>query len=91
MTTLANAIRDAAARLPGEEARLEAELLLAHALQRPRSWFYAHAGDVLAAAEAQAFGCVPASGPSALQREQLSELEHRINSAAPGLKQHTGG
>lgn len=47
MTTLANAIRDAASRLPGDEARLEAELLLAHALEKPRSWFYAHSGDVL--------------------------------------------
>lgn len=55
MTTLAHAIRDAASRLPGEEARLEAELLLAHALQRPRSWFYAHAGDVLDVDGAQAF------------------------------------
>lgn len=55
MTTLAHAIRDAASRLAGEEARLEAELLLAHALQRPRSWFYAHAGDVLAPEEVQAF------------------------------------
>mgnify|MGYP002780537663 CR=1 FL=1 len=55
MATLANAIRDAAARLPGEEARLEAELLLAHAMQRPRSWFYAHASDVLEAPEAGVF------------------------------------
>lgn len=55
MTTLAHAIRDAASRLAGEEARLEAELLLAHALQRPRSWFYAHSGDVLDAAGLQAF------------------------------------
>lgn len=55
MTTLANAIREAASRLPGDEARLEAELLLAHALQRPRSWFYAHSGDVLDAEEARAF------------------------------------
>ena len=55
MTTLAHAIRDAASRLPGEEARLEAELLLAHALQRPRSWFYAHAGDVLEPADMQVF------------------------------------
>mgnify|MGYP006142050465 FL=1 len=55
MTTLANAIRDAASRLPVEAARLEAELLLAHALERPRSWFYAHASDVLAAADAEAF------------------------------------
>lgn len=55
MTTLAHAIRDAAARLPGDDARLEAELLLAHALQRPRSWFYAHAGDVLDAEGSRAF------------------------------------
>lgn len=55
MTTLANAIRDAASRLPGDEARLEAELLLAHALDRPRSWFYAHAGDLLELRDATAF------------------------------------
>ena len=55
MTTLANAIREAAARLPGDEARLEAELLLAHALERPRSWFYAHSGDVLDGSQARAF------------------------------------
>ena len=55
MTTLASAIRDAASRLPGDEARLEAELLLAHALDRPRSWFYAHAGDLLEPRDAIAF------------------------------------
>ncbi|KFN47816.1 hypothetical protein N787_07695 [Arenimonas metalli CF5-1] len=55
MVTLANALRDAASRLPGDAARLEAELLLAHAMQRPRSWFYAHASDVLDAADAEAF------------------------------------
>jgi release factor glutamine methyltransferase len=55
VATLANAIRDAASRLPGDAARLEAELLLAHAMQRPRSWFYAHASDVLDAADADAF------------------------------------
>lgn len=55
MTTLANAIRDAAARLTGDEARLEAELLLAHALDRPRSWFYAHAGDLLEPRDAREF------------------------------------
>ena len=32
----------------GADARLEAELLLAHALQRPRAWLYAHADDVVA-------------------------------------------
>jgi release factor glutamine methyltransferase len=55
MTTLANAIRAAAQRLQGDEARLEAELLLAHALERPRSWFYAHAGDILTARDAEAY------------------------------------
>jgi release factor glutamine methyltransferase len=55
MTTLANAIRAAAQRLQGDEARLEAELLLAHALDRPRSWFYAHAGDILTARDAEAY------------------------------------
>jgi release factor glutamine methyltransferase len=55
VTTLASAIRDAASRLPGDEARLEAELLLAHALDRPRSWFYAHAGDLLEPRDASAF------------------------------------
>ncbi len=55
VTTLANAIREAASRLPGDEARLEAELLLAHALDRPRSWFYAHAGDILEPRDARLF------------------------------------
>lgn len=55
MTTLANAIRDAASLLPGDESRLEAELLLAHVLGRPRSWFYAHAGDLLGTRDAGAF------------------------------------
>ena len=55
MTTVANALREGAARLPGDEARVEAELLLAHALDRPRSWFYAHGGDVLGEPELRAF------------------------------------
>lgn len=55
MTTLANAIRDAASRLSGDASHLEAELLLAHAMQRPRSWFYAHASDVMAAPDGLAF------------------------------------
>lgn len=55
MATLANALRDAASRLPGDAARLEAELLLAHAMGQPRSWFYAHASDVMQDADAAAF------------------------------------
>src|SRR5690606_31866130 len=55
MSTVADLIRDGAARLPGQEARLEAELLLAHALEKPRSWFYAHAGDVMGPREIEAY------------------------------------
>lgn len=47
MATAAELIRDATSRLRGDEARLEAELLLAFALDKPRSWFYAHSGDLL--------------------------------------------
>jgi len=39
-------LAQAAARL-GEEGRSEAELLLAHALDRPRAWLFAHADDAL--------------------------------------------
>jgi release factor glutamine methyltransferase len=38
-------LRAAAAELPGAEAWLEAELLLAQALGRERSWLYAHGDD----------------------------------------------
>jgi release factor glutamine methyltransferase len=44
--TIGRAVADAAARL-GE--RLEAELLLAHALKHDRTWLYAHAGDPIEA------------------------------------------
>jgi release factor glutamine methyltransferase len=44
---LAGALRAGAASLPGAEARAEAELLLAHALHKPRAWLYAHGGDAL--------------------------------------------
>src|SRR3990167_4435303 len=43
--TVADALALAAGRLPGEEARAEAEILPAHALGNPRSWLYAHAND----------------------------------------------
>jgi release factor glutamine methyltransferase len=47
--TVGSALRAAAARLPGDEARAEAEALLAHAVERPRSWLFAHATDPLSA------------------------------------------
>jgi release factor glutamine methyltransferase len=43
--TVADALRAATARLPGDEARHEAERLLGHALGRPRSWLFVHATD----------------------------------------------
>jgi len=48
--TVAGALRAATAVLGTDEARAEAERLLAHALGRDRTWVYAHAGDALDAA-----------------------------------------
>src|SRR6187455_107567 len=42
--SFAAALAAATARIGGEEARADAELLLAHLLSRPRAWLYAH-GD----------------------------------------------
>ena len=43
--TLSSLISQAASLLPGEEARAEAELLLAEALGKDRAWLYAHGED----------------------------------------------
>lgn len=43
--TVADALAHSAGSLPGDEARADAEILLAHALGKPRSWLYAHAND----------------------------------------------
>jgi release factor glutamine methyltransferase len=48
-------LADAARRLGGESPRLDAELLLAHVLQRPRAWLYAHADDTLGDVELATF------------------------------------
>lgn len=53
--SLSQALADAVPRLPGAEARHEAEVLLLHVLQQPRSWLFAHATDLLAAADVAAF------------------------------------
>lgn len=45
----------AAQRLPGDEARLEAEVLLLHVLGKPRAWLYAHALDELTPDERDGF------------------------------------
>lgn len=48
-------LAQAAAALPGVEGRHEAELLLLHVLDRPRSWLFAHATDPVDAGDAAAF------------------------------------
>jgi release factor glutamine methyltransferase len=48
---LAELLRSAAARLAGDEARAEAERLVAHALGCSRTWLYAHADAIVAAAD----------------------------------------
>ncbi|EPG2416496.1 peptide chain release factor N(5)-glutamine methyltransferase [Stenotrophomonas maltophilia] len=53
--SLRQIVAEASARLGGVEARHEAELLLLHVLERPRSWLFAHATDPLAAADLAAF------------------------------------
>ncbi len=45
MASLAQVLRAAAETLPGMDARAEAEILLAHALGKPRSWLYSHSDD----------------------------------------------
>jgi release factor glutamine methyltransferase len=52
---LADLLRRSASELPGEDARADAELLLAAALQRPRAWLYAHADEAPGEAALQRF------------------------------------
>ena len=47
MSTLAALLREGTSRLQGEEARADAELLLAHALGRSRAWLFAHGDEAL--------------------------------------------
>lgn len=55
MASVAEHLRLAAAALPGAEGRWEAEMLLAHALRRDRSWLYAHPDAIPDAAAAASF------------------------------------
>jgi release factor glutamine methyltransferase len=55
---VAELLRLAAAGLPGAEGRWEAEMLLAHALGRERSWLYAHADALPDPAAAAAFAAL---------------------------------
>lgn len=54
-TSVAAALRQAGLALPGVDARADAELLLAAALGKTRSWLYAHAEDALEPAAKQGF------------------------------------
>jgi release factor glutamine methyltransferase len=54
-TTVRSALAHAAATLAGDEAMREAELLLQHALDRPRAWLFAHADDMIDAVAAARF------------------------------------
>ena len=49
------ALAAATGQLPGDSPRADAELLLAMALGKPRSWLYAYPESMLDAAQAQAF------------------------------------
>lgn len=53
-------LRSAAASLDVEAPRLEAEVLLAHLLGRPRAWLFAHSGDPLDAATRERFDALVA-------------------------------
>ncbi|HEL3865744.1 TPA: peptide chain release factor N(5)-glutamine methyltransferase [Stenotrophomonas maltophilia] len=53
--SLRQVVAGASARLGGIDARHEAELLLLHVLERPRSWLFAHATDPLPATAQAAF------------------------------------
>ena len=55
MTTIAEALREAIESLPDGMDRTDAEYLLAHVLEKPRAWLYAHADDELAPAHWQVF------------------------------------
>jgi len=53
--TVAGLVAQAAAALPGDSARFDAELLLGHALGRDRAWLYAHANDSVDASARERF------------------------------------
>jgi release factor glutamine methyltransferase len=61
MQSLAQVLRDATRALAGDSARADAELLLAHALGRPRSWLYSHSDDRIDPAACSRFEAMLAS------------------------------
>jgi release factor glutamine methyltransferase len=55
MATVGQSLREAAARLAGDDPRREAEALMAAALGKDRAWLYAHADEALDDASWQRF------------------------------------
>jgi release factor glutamine methyltransferase len=55
LASVGQSLREAAAQLPGDSPRVDAELLLMHALGRSRSWLFAHADDLLSSGQRSAF------------------------------------
>lgn len=55
LASVGQSLREAAARLPGDSPRLDAELLLMHSLGRSGSWLFAHADDLLPPGQRSAF------------------------------------
>ena len=62
--TVALALRQAAAQLPGDSARHEAEVLLLHVLGVARSWLFAHDTDPVPAPAQQRFDALVAARAS---------------------------
>jgi release factor glutamine methyltransferase len=58
--TLRDLVADAARTIGGDEARADAEILLAHALDRDRAWLFAHALDAAATDEARRYAALVA-------------------------------
>jgi len=58
--SLRDLLADAARAIGGDEARADAEVLLARALDRDRAWLFAHALDIPADADAQRYSALVA-------------------------------
>ena len=69
--TVAGLVSQAAAALPGADARFDAELLLGHALGRDRAWLYAHANDVVDAPQRERFAALCAERARGVPVAQL--------------------
>lgn len=60
VSTIRDYLADATRAIGGDEARADAEILLAHALECDRAWLFAHALDVLTDADASRYAALVA-------------------------------